>query len=146
MSRFVVTPRPKSATRAALAAAALSGVPSTAWALARGGDPLEAALAAGAIVAGEDASRGRRLAAAVPVHLALSLGWTLVLRRAVPRRHPVVGGALGGLAIAALDLGVVGRRIPAITRLALLPQLADHVAFGVIAATWAPSAARRPGG
>jgi hypothetical protein len=38
------------------------------------------------------------------------------------------------LAIAAADLGTVGRRRPAIAALPLLPQVADHVVFGVIAA------------
>ena len=42
-------------------------------------------------------------------------------------------GALAGLAIAALDLGLVGRRFPRIAALPLLPQLADHAAFGAIA-------------
>jgi hypothetical protein len=143
VSRFVVTPRPKSATRAALAAAVLSGAPSTAYALATGRDPLEAALAAGAIVVGDGASKPRRLAAAVPVHLAVSFAWTVALDRALPQRHRVLTGAAAGLAIAALDLGVIGRRIPAIAALPLAPQIADHVAFGAIAA---PCAARRRGG
>ena len=43
-------------------------------------------------------------------------------------------GALAGLAIAALDLGLVGRRFPRIRALPLVPQLADHAAFGAIAA------------
>jgi hypothetical protein len=41
----------------------------------------------------------------VPVRLALSLLWAAVLERALPSRHRVVWGAVGGLAIAALDLG-----------------------------------------
>jgi hypothetical protein len=119
--------------RAALLAATLSGAPSTAYALVTGRDPLEAALAAGAIVVGDDASRRRRLAAAVPVHLGISLAWTVLLDRALPQRHRVLTGAAAGLAIAALDLGVIGRRIPAIAALPLGPQLADHVAFGALA-------------
>lgn len=128
---------------AALWAAALSGLPSTAWALARGRDPLEAALAAGAIVVGADASKARRLAAAVPVHLAISCAWTVVLDRTLPQRHRVLTGAAAGLAIAALDLGVIGRRIPVIAALPLGPQVADHIAFGAIAA---PCAGRRRAG
>jgi hypothetical protein len=129
--------------RGALWAATLSGAPSTAYALATGRDPLEAALAAGAIVVGEDASRARRLAAAVPVHLAISIAWTVVLDRVLPRHGRVLTGAAAGLGIAALDLGVIGRRIPAIAALPVAPQIADHVAFGAIAA---PCAARRRGG
>jgi hypothetical protein len=136
-----------SVLRGTLVAAVLSGVPSTAWALATGRDPLEAALAAGAIVVGDGASKPQRLAAAVPVHLALSCAWTVVLDRALPKRHRVLTGAAAGLAIAALDLGLIGRRIPAIAALPLGPQIADHVAFGALAAaTSVPSAARRRAG
>jgi hypothetical protein len=117
--------------RAALAAAALSGIPSTAYALATGRDPLEAALAAGSILVPGETRPGRLLAAAVPVHLALSLGWTVVLDRAGVRDART--GAVAGLAIAALDLGVVGRRLPRLRALPLGPQLADHAAFGAIA-------------
>ena len=38
-------------------------------------------------------------------------------------------GTLAALGIAALDLGV-GRRIPRVRALPLLPQIADHVAYG----------------
>ena len=117
--------------RAAVAAAALSGIPSTAHALATGRDPLEAALAAGSILLPWETRPARLLAAAVPVHVALSLGWTVVLDRTGVRGARA--GAVAGLAIAALDLGVVGRRFPRIRALPLGPQLADHAAFGAIA-------------
>ena len=117
--------------RAAAWAAALSGLPSTAHALATGRDPLEAASAAGTILLPGERSPRRLLAAAVPVHLGLSLAWTVVLDRAGVRGAR--RGALAGLAIAALDLGVVGRRWPRIRALPLGPQLADHAAFGAIA-------------
>ncbi|UGS34901.1 hypothetical protein [Capillimicrobium parvum] len=118
---------------AGLAAAVLSGAPSTAWALARGGDPLDAGRAAGAMVVGERAGAAVQFAAAIPVHLALSLGWTAVLARVLPARRTAAWGAAAGLAIAVLDLGVIGRRFPAIRRLPAGPQLADHVAFGAVA-------------
>ena len=118
--------------RAGLVAAAVSGAPSTAHALVTRRDPLEATKAAGTILAGERAPAWVQVAAAVPVHLALSLGWAAVLERALPRQHRVVWGAVGGLAIAAFDLGVVGRRFPAIRALPLAPQLADHVLFGAV--------------
>jgi hypothetical protein len=117
--------------RAALAAAALSGIPSTAHALASGRDPLEAALAAGSIVLPRETRPSRLLAAAVPVHLALSLGWTVVLDQVGVR--DARRGALAGLAVAALDLGVLGRRIPRVHALPLVPQLADHATFGLVA-------------
>ncbi len=117
--------------RAAAWAAVLSGTPSTLVALASGRDPLEAALAAGSILLPRETSHARLVAAAVPVHLALSLGWTLALDRAGVRT--VRRGALAGLAIAVLDLGVVGRRFPRVRALPLVPQLADHAAYGAIA-------------
>jgi len=117
---------------AGLTAAVVSGAPSTVWALVRGGDPLEAARAAGAMVVGERAGAAAQLAAAVPVHLALSLGWTWMLARIRPARGGAGWGAAAGLAIAALDLGIVGRRIAPIHRLPLAPQVADHVAFGAV--------------
>ncbi|MEA2387199.1 MAG: hypothetical protein QOJ22_1373 [Thermoleophilaceae bacterium] len=119
--------------RAAAWAAALSGIPSTAHALATGRDPLEAVLAAGAVVLPREQSRAKLAAAAVPVHLALSLGWTLVLDRAGVRGARA--GALAGLGIAALDLGVAAQLFPRVRALPLGPQLADHAAFGAIAAT-----------
>ena len=120
--------------RAGLVAAAVSGLPSTAYAVAAGRDPLEATKAAGTLLLGEDASTLALVTAAAPVHLALSLGWAAVLERALPARGRVLWGALGGLAIAALDLGVVGRRVPAIRALPLGPQLADHALFGATVA------------
>jgi hypothetical protein len=42
-------------------------------------------------------------------------------------------GALAGLGIAGLDLGLLGRRFPHVRALPLAPQLADHLAFGAIA-------------
>jgi hypothetical protein len=118
--------------RAWVAAALLSGVPSTAHAVATGRDPLAATRAAGSLLVGEETSPAVRLAAAVPAHLALSWFWASVLERTLPRSNRVLWGVAGGLAIAALDLGVIGRHRPAIRRLPLAPQLADHALFGAI--------------
>ena len=118
--------------RAAAWAAVLSGAPSTLHALATGRDPLAATAAAGSILFPRETSRALLVAAAVPVHLAVSLGWTLALDRAGVRTARA--GALAGLAIAALDLGVAGRSFPRVRALPLVPQLADHALFGAIAA------------
>jgi hypothetical protein len=112
-------------------AAVLSGAPSTLHALATGRDPLEATKAAGSILLPHETRTPVLVAAAVPVHLALSLGWALALQRAGVRG--AARGAVAGLAIAALDLGVVGRRYPRLRGLAIAPQLADHVAYGAVA-------------
>jgi hypothetical protein len=111
-------------------AAVVSGLPSTVWARATGGDPLESTLAAGSILLPRETRRSHLLAAAVPVHLALSFGWAFVLTRLLPSRNETATGAVAGLGIAALDLGLFGRRIPHLRALPLLPQIADHVAYG----------------
>jgi hypothetical protein len=116
---------------AGLAGAALAGVPSTAWALVRGEDVLEGARAAGAILLPRERRTPLLLAAAVPVHLALSLGWAGVLAATLPRGAEAAWGPLAGLGIAALDLGVIGRRLPAIRALPQGRQWADHAAYGL---------------
>jgi len=131
--------------RAALAGL-LSGLPSTAFALLRGRDPLEATRAAGRLLLPDARSDVSVLAAAALAHTTLTTGWTAVL-------HRLPGGALRGagygLVIAALDLGLArvirGRRFGAIAELELLPQVADHVAFGILVSARArgrPSAPR----
>jgi hypothetical protein len=112
-------------------AALPSGLPSTLHALATGRDPLAATLAAGSLLLPGETRRGRLVAAALPVHVALSLGWGVALSLA--RVRGAAAGAAAGLAIAALDLGVVGRRLPRIRGLPLAPQVADHLAYGAVA-------------
>lgn len=121
----------RDAMLAGLVAAAASGIPSTVWTLARGGEVLEGARAAGALVLPVERDARLLLLVAVPVHLALSIGWALVLQAVIPRRHEPLYGTLGGLAIAAVDLGVIGRRLSAIRALEQPPQWLDHAAFGL---------------
>jgi hypothetical protein len=123
-----------SAIRAGLFAAVVSGAPSTLHALATGRDPFAATEAAGSLFLPNERRRTVLLAAAVPVHLGISVGWAIVLAAVLPRRQTLVAGAAAGLAIAALDLGVIGPRFPRIRELPLGPQLADHLAFGVAVA------------
>jgi uncharacterized protein YndB with AHSA1/START domain len=112
--------------RAALVAGVLSGLPSTVHARWQGASVLAAARAAGAVV-------GRPgLPGGVVAHVVLSLGWSAVLAGALPRRRTAFWGAAAGLGIAAVDLGLVGRRLPAIRHLPLGAQVADHVAFGAL--------------
>lgn len=120
------------AVAAGSAAAALSGAPSTLHALATGGNPLEATLAAGQIVLPAQRRRLPLLAAALPLHLAISLGWASALAVVLPRRRTTAWGALAGLGIAAIDLGVAARRFPRVAALPLGPQLADHLVFGAV--------------
>jgi hypothetical protein len=116
-------------------AAVVSGIPSTAHALVTGRDPLAATLAAGSLLLPRETRRTRLLLAAPPVHLAVSLAWGVVLARLLPREPAVVAGAAAGVAIAALDLRLVGRRLSRIRALPLAPQLADHVVYGITVAT-----------
>jgi hypothetical protein len=119
------------ALAAGAVAAVLSGAPSTLHALLTGVDPLEASLAAGTLLLRHERRPVRLLAAAAVVHVALSLGWAVVLARVLPRRRTAGASALAGLAIAALDLGLVGRRFERIRALPLVPQVLDHVAYAV---------------
>lgn len=134
--------RPAEVVAAGLVAAALSGVPSTVYALARRDDVLEGALAAGSILLPRARRRVPLLAAATAVHLSLSLGWAAVLAALLPRGRELRWSWLAGLAIAALDLGIAARRFPRIRALALGPQVADHLAY---AATVAAVLRRRRG-
>ena len=116
----------------------VSGAPSTLHALLTGRDPLAAARAAGNLVLPSEARPAHLILAGTAVHTVTSLGWGTVLAVALPRLPaPDMGraawwGALAGLGIAAFDLGVVGRRRPLIRDLPVLPQVADHLAFGAV--------------
>jgi hypothetical protein len=123
--------RRTAALRAGLIASVTSGVPSTLWTVLEGGDPAEGARALGKVVLAREERTLVLLAAGAPVHGALSIGWAYVLAAALPEGREVVGGALGGLAIAALDLALLGRFFPPIAALPQGRQWADHVAFGV---------------
>jgi hypothetical protein len=119
---------------AAVWAGILSGVPSTAFSLITGGDPLEATEAAGLLLLRSEPRRSHLLVAAVPVHCTVSLVWATLLAVALPQRRTVMWGGLAGLAIAAVDLGVLARPFPGIRALPRGPQVADHIAFGLLAA------------
>jgi hypothetical protein len=116
----------------------LSGAPSTLHALLTGRDPLAATRAAGNLVLPSEARPAHLVLAGAAVHTVVSLGWGTVLSVALSRLPaPDTGraawwGALAGLGIAAFDLGVVGRRRPLIRDLPVLPQVADHLAFGAV--------------
>jgi len=107
-------------------AGTVSGLPSTIHALAAGGSALAATRAAGTLLGRASVPRG------IVAHVTLSVSWGYLLVKALPAGHRVAVGLVGGAAIAALDLGVVGRHVPAIRALPQLPQWADHLAFGAV--------------
>jgi hypothetical protein len=116
---------------AGLTGAVVSGVPSTAWTLIEGGDPLEGARALGRVVLPRSRHTVALLAAGAPVHLALSVGWTAVFAAVVPERAEPLTCTLAGLAVAGLDLGLLGRFFEPIAALPQGRQWADHAAFGL---------------
>lgn len=120
-------PRAREVAIAAAVAGTVSGAPSTLLALATGRSPLEAARAAGALLGKPGVVRG------LVAHAGITVLWTTVLATALPHGHEVAGGAVAAAGIHGLDMGVVGRRVPAIAALPQLPQLLDHLAFGASA-------------
>lgn len=126
------TPWLREGAIAGAVAAVISGAPSTLHGLLVTGDPLQASRAAGSLLVPSEQRAGRLLVAAVPVHLAVSLGWAIALAGLMQKRATALRGALAGLAIAALDLGLIGRRFHRIRELPTVPQVADHVLFGAV--------------
>src|SRR5918993_165017 len=82
-----------------------------------------------AAVAGAVAAVLSGVPSAMLAHGALSFGWAVVLALVLPRRRTVAWSLPAGLAIAALDLGIVGRRFERIRALATAPQVLDHLAY-----------------
>jgi hypothetical protein len=123
--------RPANVVAAGLAGAVVSGFPSTLYTLLEGGDPFEAGRALGRVLLPREDRTLVLLAAGAPVHLALSVGWAAVLAAALPERGEPALAAFGGLAIAGLDLAVLGRWFAPIAALPQGRQWADHVAFGL---------------
>jgi hypothetical protein len=117
---------------AGLAGAASSAIPSTSWSLLRGDDVLEGGRGVGAMVRPRESRTSVLLLIAAPIHVGISLTWAGVMAAVLPRRGTPAWGVVAGLAIAALDLLVIGRRIPAIRALPQGRQWADHVAFGLV--------------
>src|SRR4051812_41995717 len=84
----------------------MAGVPSTVHALATRRSPIEATVAAGTLLLPAERRPAVLMAAAVPVHAALSVGWAAVLAVTLPRRRAgaagvAAAGAAAGLLIAA---------------------------------------------
>src|SRR5205814_1701460 len=72
-----------------LTASTVNGIPSTVYALASGGDVLEATRAAGTMLISSDAPTGHLIAAAVLVHGTVSLFWATIVTLVLPRRNVV---------------------------------------------------------
>jgi hypothetical protein len=131
VSRLRSAATPGDILAAGLAGAACSAIPSTVWSLMRGEDVLEGGRAAGAMLLARERRTAVLLVAATPVHLALSMGWAAVLATVLPRGREPAWGLVGGLLIATLDLGLIGRRIACIRTLPQGRQWVDHAAYGL---------------
>jgi hypothetical protein len=66
------------------------------------------------------------------VHAGISALCGELLARTLPERHATAWGAGAGLTLGMINVGLIGRRFPAVAALPLVPQLADHVAFGAV--------------
>jgi hypothetical protein len=108
----------------------VAGIPSTLHTALNGGDLLASTRAAGLLLLPRSRSRFLLTLAGATAHSAISLGWGVAMAGMLGPRAGPLSGAAFGLAIAALDLGGVGRRIPAIRRLPLVPQVLDHLVYG----------------
>ena len=117
---------------AGAAGAAVSGLPSTVLTAATGGDMLASTRAVGRVVRPRPASGASLVLAGGAAHVAISLGWGVVLAAVLPRRHTTLAGAAAGVLIAAIDLGIIGHHLPSIHALDRKPQLLDHVAYGAV--------------
>lgn len=116
-------------------AATFGGLPSTLYALRTGGSirsavryVYDATRAVGTLV---PPGRPGFMRGTI-VHLGISVAVGEALGRTLPERRSVVWGATAGLAIGVINVGIIGRRFPAISALPLVPQLADNAAFGAL--------------
>jgi hypothetical protein len=117
---------------AGAAAAVLSGIPSTLHAWWTGGDVTEATRAAASMLLRAPATGTRMLAAAAVVHVTVSLAWAYVFARWLPSRATVAWAVAGACAVAVIDLVLLAPLFPAVDALEFWPQLADHVAWGLV--------------
>jgi hypothetical protein len=115
-------------------ASVLAGAPSLVVALSREGIVgtwrygVRATRAVGVLV-----PPGRpNLTAGAVAHFAISAAAGEVFGRFLPVRHSLAWGAAGGAVMGVVNVGLIGRRFPAIRALPFGRQVADNVAFGVI--------------
>jgi hypothetical protein len=121
--------------QATVVAAALSGAPSTLEAFRRQRDfrSVVAYLRDATCAVGTLVPPGRPgFIRGALLHVGISVLCGEGLARTVPESHSVIWGVGAGLVIGVINVGVIGRRFPAIAALPLVPQLADNVAFAAL--------------
>jgi len=113
-------------------AAVFSGMPSTVHSLLGGGDLAEAMRAAGAMLIAAESNDIRLFFAAAVVHTTTSFFWAAILVAVLPRKHVAVWSVIAATLIGVLDLRVIAPLFfPEVARLAFLPQMADHIVWGL---------------
>lgn len=65
-------------------------------------------------------------------HAGISVVCGELLARTLPEHRSACWGVGAGLLLGLVNVGLIGRRFPAVAALPLLPQLADNAAFGMI--------------
>lgn len=149
-------PRAVASVAATAVAAVVSGAPSTAHSLATRRPLLDTVRAAATLVVGPADGRSappppglRTLVAGAAAHGAVSAFWGSVLAVALPPGRRAAWGAVAGVAIHVVDLGIVARlpRLAPMRALPQVPQLGDHIAFaatvGFLLDRWDPPAGDR---
>lgn len=119
----------------AAAASLLSGVPSVTRALLRGSPRSAVAYAIEATrTVGSIAPSGRPgFVRGAAIHTVISVVAGELLGLVLPRERSIGWGALGGLTLGVVNVGLIApRRYPLIAELDLAPQIADNIAFGVV--------------
>jgi hypothetical protein len=114
-----------------LAATLLSGIPSTLYAFATGGDATAATRAAGAMLLPGETSPGKLFLAAALVHPLVSLFWAVVLAFVLPVRRTLWWAIAAAAIIGVVDLRLIAPAFfPQVAALDFWPQMADHLMWG----------------
>jgi len=109
----------------------VGGAPSTLYALATGGDPLEATRAAGAMLLPASSGAKELVLAAAVVHVCVSFFWAALLVRFLPRRRVIPWATAAATIVGLIDLRLIAPVFfPEVADLALGPQMADHLMWG----------------
>jgi len=109
----------------------VGGTPSTLYALATGGDPMEATLAAGGMLLPASAGTTALVVAAAVVHVCVSFFWAAILVRVMPRKQVILWTTTAAALIGLIDLRLIAPVFfPEVADLALGPQMADHLMWG----------------
>jgi hypothetical protein len=116
-----------------LVATLFSGLPSTLFFTATGGDLWPPIYAVGTMVVPGESSPWLIFMAAALVHGAVSLLWTVVVASVIPVKHIPVYALAASALIAVIDLRIIAPLLfPEVAALSFWPQFADHLAWGLL--------------